>query len=41
MNRIAFQIGSITIFWYGVFVSLGFVAAYLVMLWNAEKKANP
>ena len=41
MDRIAFQLGAITIYWYGIFVSLGFVVAYLVMHWKAGKMDIP
>ncbi len=36
-QRIAFSLGPITIYWYGVFVALGFIAALLVMQWRAGK----
>lgn len=41
MDRIAFQIGGLTIYWYGIFVSLGFLAAYLYMQWWAGKRDFP
>ena len=41
MNRIALQLGPITIYWYGVFVSMGFILAYLVMHWKAKKTNFP
>ncbi len=37
MDPIAFTIGRLTIRWYGVFTALGFVAAYLLMLWRAPR----
>ena len=37
MDRIAIQLGSITIYWYGVFVSLGFLISYLYLQARAKK----
>jgi len=36
MHKIAFQIGSLPIHWYGVLVALGF----WVGLWNASRRAR-
>ena len=41
MERIAFQVGGLTIYWYGVFVSLGFILAYLFMHWRVRKTDIP
>lgn len=35
MHKIAFQLGGFTIYWYGVFVALGFLAG----LWTASRRA--
>ncbi|HXT42442.1 MAG TPA: prolipoprotein diacylglyceryl transferase [Candidatus Angelobacter sp.] len=35
MHKIAFQFGGLTIYWYGVFVALGFLAG----LWTASRRA--
>ena len=41
MNRIALQIGSLTIYWYGIFVALGFLSAYGFMYFKARKTNFP
>ena len=35
MHKIAFQLGEFTIYWYGVFLAVGFVAG----LWTASRRA--
>ncbi len=36
-DRVAFQIGSVTVYWYGIFVGLGFLAAMLLMQWRGKR----
>jgi phosphatidylglycerol---prolipoprotein diacylglyceryl transferase len=41
MDPVAFQIGSLTIRWYGVFTALGFAAAFSLMLLRAPRHNIP
>ena len=38
MDPIAFHVGQLPIRWYGVFVALGFLAAFYLVQYNARKK---
>ncbi len=40
-DRIALQIGFVTIYWYGLFVAAGFLTALVVMQWRSGKVGIP
>lgn len=40
-DRIAFELGSLTVYWYGVFVALGFMIGLFVMQWRARQIGFP
>lgn len=40
-GRVALRIGSVEIYWYGVFVALAFLTALTIMHWQAAKRGLP
>ncbi len=37
INRVAFKIGSLTVYWYGLIIALGIILAFAYFLWRAQK----
>jgi phosphatidylglycerol---prolipoprotein diacylglyceryl transferase len=41
VHSVAFELGPVTIYWYGVFVAIGFMAAFWTASWLARREGLP